>query len=266
MRIVVVFHLLFAFISVHAQQIPDTVLTIYFDSDVSQLDSLQIKNIQSFTSYVAKVDKVVGYTDTVGSTEYNLHLSKLRALNAYNLVHSFHKELTGNTLYNGENFQQAVELNKNRKVEIYGYKRRQELTNNNQTDSIIEVLELENIYFVPDKPIIIQQSIPYVNILAGRLKLYKNVRFEIVGHVNYQSRKEGEFILQDLFRLSEQRAKLIYELFIDNGISADKLSYKGVGNSKPVIKDPQNDDERKRNMRVQVFVISLPQTYMEPRL
>lgn len=122
-------------------------------------------------------------------------------------------------------------------------------------DSVIEVLELENVFFVPDKPIIVQQSIPYVNLLATRLKLYKDVRFEIVGHVNFQGLKTREIMAMDLFKLSEQRAKVIYDLLVDNGISADKLKFRGVGNSQPVFADPQNDDERKRNMRVQVFVI-----------
>lgn len=247
---------IFAYIQSSAQQSGDTALTIYFESNVFKIDSSQIQTIQHFLSSVATIVSVTGYADTVGSIASNLNLSKQRAFTVYALIQSLGTAVGNNPNFRGEEFQQSPELRNNRKVEISGNKRSTEMVHNNQKDAVIEVLELENVYFEPDKPIIVQRSIPFVNLLAHRLKSYKNVRFEIVGHVNYQSIKKGESVLQDLFRLSEQRAKVIHDILIDNGIPTDKLNYKGVGNSEPVIKDPKDDDERKKNMRVQVFVIS----------
>jgi len=50
-------------------------------------------------------------------------------------------------------------------------------------------------------------------------------------------------------------AKAVYQYLIDFGIPATKISYRGVGNSQPIIVSPKNDEERRRNMRVEVFII-----------
>jgi outer membrane protein OmpA-like peptidoglycan-associated protein len=202
---------------------------------------------------------VTGYADSVGNLEYNRTLSKKRALFAYQVLRSHKVPVDNEISYKGEEFEQDSDIKKNRKVEIIAYKI---VTGQNYVsvaaDSVIESFDLHNVFFVPDRPIIVQESIQRLPPLAAKLKAYNNVHFEIVGHVNYQSKSDSAF-LKDLFKLSEQRARVIYEYLIEHGVPADLLRYKGVGNTQPVVADPTNDDERKKNMRVQILVIKTRQ-------
>src|SRR5438105_275937 len=99
------------------------------------------------------------------------------------------------------------------------------------------------------------KSLLYVDELARMLKTnFKMENFEIIGHVNYQSTKDSSQ-LQDLYYLSERRAKAIYNLLAEKGISPERMRYKGVGNSQPLFPQPANDEERKKNMRVQIVIL-----------
>lgn len=80
-----------------------------------------------------------------------------------------------------------------------------------------------------------------------------DVAFEIIGHVNYQSKRDPAY-LKDLYELSTNRAKVIYELLLEKGIRAERMSYRGVGNSEPVFRDPKNEEEKRKNMRVEIII------------
>ena len=117
----------------------------------------------------------------------------------------------------------------------------------------MDSFDIENVNFLPDKPIITPESLGSVPSLISQLRSYHGAHFEIVGHVNYQSKKDQAY-LRDLFKFSEDRAKVIFELLLEYGFSKESLRYKGVGNSQPLIHFPRSDEERKRNMRVQIIV------------
>ncbi|MEO8584020.1 MAG: OmpA family protein [Flavitalea sp.] len=237
----------------YSQQMKDTSLTVFFATDVYALKDTQVIEINNFLSLVNGVKEITGYADTVGSLPYNRNLSRLRAISVYRILPTgihFGKQ----PVYRGEEFVQNIDLAKNRKVEIVGFKRQDNLTDEVQSpDSLIDAFDIENINFIPDRPIITPESMVSIPRLVNRIKSYKNVRFEIIGHVNYQSKNDPSY-LKDLFKLSVERAKLIYLILIDNGIAAKEIQYKGVGNSQPLIKAPVNDEERYKNMRVQILV------------
>jgi outer membrane protein OmpA-like peptidoglycan-associated protein len=223
-------------------QVKDTTLIVYFPTDVFETDSSQARQIKDFAAAVAGISRITGYTDSIGTEEYNLNLSKQRARSvAYILKHDLPDKLID---YKGEAFVRSNDLSKNRIVEINGY-----VTEN----QIIDIFDVDNIFFVPDKPIITPESLPYVQTLVRRLKTYKNAYFELVGHVNYQSKHSSSF-LKDLFKLSEQRANVINDLLVENGIPADHIQHRGVGNTQPIYPDPANDEQRRKNMRVEVIV------------
>ena len=60
------------------------------------------------------------------------------------------------------------------------------------------------------------------------MKANPNLKIEIVGHMDKVEHKDN---LNDL---SEERAKAIYDYLIKNGISADRLSYKGMKSTEPL--------------------------------
>jgi outer membrane protein OmpA-like peptidoglycan-associated protein len=99
-----------------------------------------------------------------------------------------------------------------------------------------------------------EESIPSLQELAQQLKAYPSAIFEIVGHINYQSRYDSTH-LGDLYQLSTKRAKVVYEYLLEYGIASSRIRYKGVGNSQPAIASPKNDGERMKNMRVQIIVL-----------
>lgn len=243
-------------VCLHAQQRTDTTLTIFFDTDISNLDSGQTRAIADFAASVTAVSAITGYADTVGTTVYNRNLSRLRAYAVYKMIGQYiiPRQLP---TYRGEEFLQSTGPKANRRVEIAALR----LTGPAQTlkePVVLDSFDIENIRFVADQPIVTPESLSEVPQLVRRIKGYSHARFEIVGHVNYQSRKDTAF-LRDLFKLSEQRARVIDQLLMENGIPEKLIRYKGVGNTRPLIPAPANDDERMKNMRVQVIVIQSSQ-------
>src|SRR4051812_38770367 len=81
-------HLIISTVShANAQEKPaDTVLIVHFNTNISELDSVQAKSILSFISSVREIENVIGFADSIGSSEYNLNLSKRRALNTYKFI------------------------------------------------------------------------------------------------------------------------------------------------------------------------------------
>ena len=233
-----------------AQISQDTTLTIFFESGKSTLDLKQRENLEGFVSSVANVEKVSGFADTVGSVQYNRNLSKLRAHTVWEAVGPDSVVIL---LYYGEEFKYSPELSANRKVQVSA--RKKNFTSVYPKFSVVDSFDIENINFIADKPIITPESMNSIPMLIRKLRSYHTAHFDIVGHVNYQSKKDQAF-LKDLFKLSEDRAKVIFALLLDKGFSKARLSYKGVGNLQPLIPAPRNDEERKRNMRVQVIVKS----------
>lgn len=226
-------------------QTRDTTLAIYFSTNVYELDSSQTKHIEEFAAAVSGISKVTGYADSVGTVEYNLELSRERA----NTVARLLKEnLPGKLIeYKGETFVRSSDLSKNRMVEIIGYLSAQ---------PIVDMFDLDYIWFIADKPVIAPESLPNVQRLVTRLKGYHHARFQLIGHVNYESKRPSA-LLNSMFKLSEQRAGVIREVLIGNGIPAARIQSRGAGNTEPIFAEPANDEERRKNMRVQVIVYSL---------
>lgn len=55
-------------------------------------------------------------------------------------------------------------------------------------------------------------------------------------------------------RLSEERAKTIYDFLIERGVPFQSMTFKGVGNSQMIFNNPKNDEEKRRNMRVEILI------------
>ena len=207
---------------VSSAQSRDTVITFYFNKNEFTLSSTQKEQIASIINKVLSVQKVTGFADSTGSFAYNKQLSKKRALSVASLVNQ--TNISPTIDFKGEEFEQDADLSKNRKVEVMA------TLKSGLSPSPVKSLSIENIYFVPDRAIITDESLPYVKELADLLlKNYKTETFEIVGHVNYETDKDSSQ-LPDLYYLSERRARTIYLLLKEYGIAADRMHYKGVGN------------------------------------
>ena len=240
-------------------------LNIYFDFNKYAVDKSAGSIIHSiFTSFEEKAimaDTVYlfGYTDTVGSAAYNLLLSQKRCNTIDSILRTM--PVVGNptilkSFAMGESFATGVSDRLDRKVSIV-FKR----LDNNQTNKTVPhpetteidtVIVLDNVYFKPDLPIIDGQSFSTLNNYLYIIQKYPDRFIEVRGHVNHTDSelKPGD----PLFILSEKRAKVIYEFFLDRGVKKELMNYKGYGNAHLLYKKPQNLDEKLKNMRVELVI------------
>ena len=74
------------------------------------------------------------------------------------------------------------------------------------------------------------------------------LRIEIEGHTDNQGTDEYNL------ELSMKRAQAVYNYLLEHGISADRLTYKGYGESKPV--SPNDTEEgRALNRRTEIRIM-----------
>lgn len=111
------------------------------------------------------------------------------------------------------------------------------------------VAKLDEIYFAAGLAVILEESDPKLKRLRDFMILNPTVNIEIQGHVNDDG--NGGIMSK---RLSKRRAKRILNYLVESGISESRLSAVGFGNTKPVYKNPKNDDEKEANRRVELLI------------
>lgn len=251
----------------HSQTRHDTSLTVYFRENSYQPDSAQIQKIDSFfTCYKGvSIRRIEAHTDTIGEASYNRILSQRRSGTIAAYLHKHFGFLKEYPILNyGETRPASAHDDAlNRRVEISlqflpdtHSAVRNEPFQNGQTAIILKKYELDKLYFEPDQAVLENSSLSYIQGIAAILKKYEKAQFEIRGHVNCPLRvKPGSGFMEKMNQLSVDRAKLIYELLIDAGIPADKMTYKGMGNTEMLYPHAENEEEKRKNMRVEIFVI-----------
>lgn len=111
-----------------------------------------------------------------------------------------------------------------------------------------EAYKLHDIKYETDRFNLDKESINMMAEFAGYLKSNPKMKVAIHGHTDNIGSPA------DNLRLSENRAKAVYDILVKNGISSSRLSFKGFGETKPV---KSNDSEagRAENRRTE-FVIT----------
>jgi len=87
-----------------------------------------------------------------------------------------------------------------------------------------------------------------LNRLKKLLNDYPTLVIRINGHTDNVGSDE------DNLTLSNNRAKAVYDYLIANGISGDRLSYKGFGETKPIF-DNEIPEGRQMNRRTEFVMI-----------
>ncbi len=88
--------------------------------------------------------------------------------------------------------------------------------------------KLNNIYFKTSSSLLNEETIFIIEELTKFLQENKTVSIAIHGHTDNAGNAA------DNLKLSTDRAKMVYDLLVLNGIDAQKLSYKGFGATKPI--------------------------------
>lgn len=111
-----------------------------------------------------------------------------------------------------------------------------------------ESFVLRNVFFDFDKSTLKKESEVELNKLVNYLTSNKGIIIEIGGHTDNQGSESYNE------RLSNDRAKAVYDYLVNKGIDSKRMSYKGYGMSKPVA---TNDTEEGRalNRRTEFTII-----------
>jgi outer membrane protein OmpA-like peptidoglycan-associated protein len=245
-----------------AQQSSEQKFVVYFENNDFSLSKTQSKRLDSIFSVhvINSISNIAGYTDSVGTRKFNMVLSRQRALTIANYLKENYKLSCRCT---PQNFGMSYPASPT----DYAQNRRVEITlefNTNTADSIAlqtnelpaEKIVLDKLYFKPDEPILESFSLDYLRSVATMLKKYPHAKFEIRGHVNCPlTVPDSSDYMKKMNDLSKDRAKMVFEILKDNGIAEDKMSYKGMGNTQMIYPNAASDEEKRKNMRVEILIV-----------
>jgi len=109
-------------------------------------------------------------------------------------------------------------------------------------------LTLRNVFFETNRSEVKEESQVELNKLAEILRNNPAMRIELGGHTDNVGRPE------DNRRLSEARAKAVYDYLVSHGISSDRMTFKGYGESQPVAPN-DTEENRQQNRRTELKIL-----------
>jgi outer membrane protein OmpA-like peptidoglycan-associated protein len=211
--------------------------------------------------------QIRGYTDFLGSDGWNDTLSKKRAetVRSFILLHS-NKIRIEHCSGKGKLPPKAgpkFGIPENRRVEVIvvrtvKIKKRTPPSSLGDIDNVKEgdKIILKNLNFYGGRHYLLPRSVPELDSLYHILWFHPSLVIEIEGYVCCtDSMHDGaDFDANDMY-LSVNRAKAIYDLLIERGIRASRLSYKGFGGKRPIVFPEYTDADRETNRRVEIRII-----------
>ena len=91
-----------------------------------------------------------------------------------------------------------------------------------------DTVTLKNIFFHTASAELYETSLAELDRLAEALQRHPGLRLEVGGHTDAVGSDADNLLL------SERRAKAVYDYLVERGIPAERLTYKGYGESRPV--------------------------------
>ncbi|WP_343606913.1 OmpA family protein [Fluviicola sp.] len=147
------------------------------------------------------------------------------------------------------------------KVDAEGYfftDREEPVSANTETEIVVWIeplgegksMQIDEIEFLPGTSDFLQSAEPKLRRLRDFLALNAGVKIEIQGHVH--SNGDNTFEAQ---KLSEARAKRVYNYLVDNGIDKNRMTTVGFGNTRPIFPNAKFASEEQANRRVEIKVL-----------
>lgn len=109
--------------------------------------------------------------------------------------------------------------------------------------------ELDDVYFAAGLATVLEESYPKLKRLRDFLILNPTVSIEVHGHVNEDNDKDLVSM-----KLSKKRAQKVVAYLVEGGIDPKRLTAIGFGNTKPIYKNPQTEEEKEANRRVEILI------------
>ena len=118
-----------------------------------------------------------------------------------------------------------------------------------------ETAVIDNLYFVGNQAVLLPMSEPELPKVLRFMEVNSDFIIEIAGHIN-QPGKPTDMLKQWEWDLSLNRAKLVFDYLVKNGIDPDRIIFAGYGNMEmrfPYAHATQ--DEQRQNRRVEIRVL-----------
>lgn len=115
---------------------------------------------------------------------------------------------------------------------------------------------LRDLFFVGDKAVLLKVSEPELPKILRFMQINPGLQVEIAGHINHPGLKPA-FLGKWEWELSSRRARVVYDYLLENGISGERMSCKGYGNSEMLFPNPKNPEQEQQNRRVEIRVLSI---------
>lgn len=106
---------------------------------------------------------------------------------------------------------------------------------------------VRNVFFDFGDTKVTSESIPTLRALLVVMEDHPQLRIEIAGHTdNIGDERTNQ-------KISEQRARAVMNWLIQNGISPDRLTAKGYGESQPLVSNDDEQEGRELNRRIEII-------------
>jgi outer membrane protein OmpA-like peptidoglycan-associated protein len=126
-----------------------------------------------------------------------------------------------------------------------------------QDSKVGESVVLNEIHFEEGRHVLVKSSKPALNAMLQALKAMPSLQLEIQGHMCCDDalKTDGFDLDTKEFMLSNNRAEAVYDFFVQNGIDAARLTYKGYGTRKRLVNPEKTDTDRDKNRRVEFLIV-----------
>lgn len=117
-----------------------------------------------------------------------------------------------------------------------------------------KMADISNLYFVGNQAVLLAKSEPELGKVLRFMEVNPTLKIEIAGHIN---RPNSPPVPKDSWnwRLSEARAKVVYDFLIENNIDSARISFQGYGNTEMRYPYATSEREQALNRRVEIRVL-----------
>lgn len=254
----------------------ETIHTIYFERNSSKVEPLTNQSLKTYLE-TTSIDSIsiYGYSDYIGNKEHNLILSEKRAQSVFKKLkelnsESLNQHLTNNISVVGlgeipSPFSTPDGIPKDRKVNIVFHNTPQKYSVNELDKQRYFVAEdgmkfnktyiLDKVYFVGNKPDVIDGSLPQLENLYNQVKqLNSNFKLVIKGHICCLEEDATEDDKAFSRVLSTARALRVKEFLVEKGINETYIDYEGYSFDKPLVFPEITTEDKQKNRRIEVVV------------
>lgn len=109
------------------------------------------------------------------------------------------------------------------------------------------VIELQGVHFDFDKSTLKPESIVILDAAVKTMGEHGTIMVEVAGHTDSIASEEYNQ------KLSERRAKVVYDYLVSKGVSADRMTWKGYGELQPIATN-DTEEGRAQNRRTELNV------------